>query len=275
MKISEMVELQDNYSPVKIDRELDRRVDAYITVVRSNHSVLQEEYPSAASIRSLGDQWIKGIDSGAIRPIVPAFHGESLMDGPKGEAIRASLNAAAMLSRQAKIALDSKRYEVAVGDAERALRILEMVRYGSAETLVVSASYLIRPYAILEASEGHINATRLQQLKNSVVASKSDPRVIDMLNRGKLLKSQYAVRFGDQQTDLDEMMDLGLLRGEIQNSRTAKIFGDFAGVYRAQKFASVAKRIDQSKAVKREPNVRHSVVNVEHFAGDSPVIAAR
>jgi hypothetical protein len=241
VRLSGEFKLHDDFNSVGIDREVDRRVDAYVPLVRITRPVIKEKFQSSRKLREVGSIWIAEIEARKIETIMPAFHGESILDGPKADAIRTCLS---LSNRLSELAMKESRTQSnpsqAFEDTMCAIKLVNLVRYGSAETMVCAATYLVKPTLVLDSLQSRLPQEKLRLAERELVPDVSDPRVVRMQHLEKAQQLQYAIRYGTQQARLDKNLYLADLALSRPNDSMFRAFGPFArgSGSGAQKFAS-------------------------------------
>lgn len=243
VRLSGEFQLHDDFNSVGIDREVDRRLDAYVPLVRKTRPILKDKFVSSRTLRNLAETWTAQIDAGKLETIMPAYHGESILEGPKSEAIRTCL---ALSNRMSELAVrelrTSSKPDQALRDTQTALKLINLVRYGSAETMVSAASYLVKPTFVLEYLNGKVAPEDLRLATATLIPDENDPRVVGMQHVERRQHLQYAIRYGTRQAKIDKSLFLGDLSKNRAHPSIFRAFGPFAkkSGTEAQSFASNA-----------------------------------
>ena len=130
----------DQFSTVVVNSSLDARAAEYVEPIRITKPILKNRLASDDSIRQAGDLWLKLADSGKLPQIYPGYYGESLVDGPKSDifvTISGIANHLSEIAEKENISHDKR----AMSDAIRSLALLDIVRFGSYESMLSTSSY--------------------------------------------------------------------------------------------------------------------------------------
>jgi hypothetical protein len=214
----------DSFFTVVVDSSLDSRTSAYIEPIRITKAKLKDHNNDVKVLRELSEMWISSSKNGKIAQIYPGYYGESLIDGPKGEIFKTCSNLANKLSEIAD-------QEATIGDpnayldAVRAIELVNIIRYGTYETIFTSSAYLRRPTKLLKANIEKLTPEVAARLKS---AQNPDDRAI----KTKLLeqvankqRTQYALRYGDQMTKEDDSSYVSFIGKPGQHVAAEHFFG--------------------------------------------------
>lgn len=193
----------DSFNPVVVDPKLDARTEAYIGVVRMTKRDLKAYRGNPAKLRQTAERWITRANEGKLPQIYPGYFGESMTEGPKGEIFTTCANLANTLSDLAE--KESKAGDPnAMLDAVRAVELINIIRYGSFDTLFAGSSYLRRPLKTLKPNLSKLSPATLARLQKTQDINTRDIK-IQMLNQVlQHLKTQYVARYGEEMASLDD-----------------------------------------------------------------------
>lgn len=242
IRLSGEFHLHDDFNSVGVDKEMDRRLDAYVSLVRITRPLVKQKYPRAVELREVAKIWTDKMATGELETIMPAYHGEPILDGPKADAIRTCFALSNRLSelavRESEMTASSAQ---AFADIKKSIQLVNLVRYGSAETMVCAATYLVKPTFVLENLRGKVDETELSALGATLIPKESDAKVVTMAHTERTQLLQYAVRYGSFQAQQDKNLYLADLAIRDPNPSVYRAFGPFAvrNNRAAQSFASM------------------------------------
>ena len=214
----------DSFFTVVVDSTLDSRTSDYIEPIKITKAKLKDHKNDLKVVRELSEMWISYSKQGKISQIYPGYYGESLIDGPKGEIFKTCSNLANKLSEFAERESEKGDPDGCL-DAVRAIELVNIVRYGSYETMFTSSAYLRRPTKILKAN--------IEKLSPAVVARlKSAQNPNERATKTKLLeqvankqRSQYTLRYGVQMTKEDDSSYVSFIGKPGQHIAAEHFFG--------------------------------------------------
>jgi hypothetical protein len=193
----------DRFSTVIVNTALDARAKNYVQPIRVTKPIIQDRYATGESLRAAGDLWIGLADAGKLPQVYPGYYGESLVDGPKSDIFGIVTGLANRLSDMAENErrLNNKH---AMSDAIRAIALIDIVRFGSDESMFSSSAYIRRPLRLLKQGLGIL--TPEEKLR---ILKVQDPRLREQKTRQlaevtRHLRVQYATRYGDELTTQDD-----------------------------------------------------------------------
>ncbi len=214
----------DSFFTVVVDTALDSRTDAYIEPVRISRERMKGHDHDVVVLRELSEMWINKAKQGKISQVFPGYFGESLIEGPKGDIF---LTCTALSSKLTECA----DQEASVGnpdallDAVRSLELVDIVRFGSYETLFTSTAYIRKPLKILKANMAKFTPdvkSRLQQVEN---VQERERKTQLFMQLGDHQKAQYSVRYGKQMARDDESTYLSYLSNRKTHVAAEHFFG--------------------------------------------------
>ena len=215
----------DSFFTVVVDTALDSRVDAYVEPVRISKEKMMVHGDDVAVLRNLSEMWIKQAKQGKISQIYPGYFGESLVEGPKGDIFATCATLSNKLSECAE-AEEAVNDPNACLDAVRCIELINIVRYGSYETLFTSTTYLRKPMKLLKSNITKFSPevkARLQKLEDVQDRERKIQMITQLANHQK---TQYTVRYGKQMTKEDDAIYMAYL-GRKENHQAAEHFFGF------------------------------------------------
>ncbi len=214
----------DSFFTVVVDTTLDSRTSDYIEPIKITKAKLKDHNNDVKVVRELSEMWISRSKQGKLAQIYPGYYGESLIDGPKGEIFKTCSNLANKLSEYAEqesVNGDSNAYL----DAVRAIELVNIIRYGSYETMFTSSAYLRKPTKILKANIEKLSpaiATRLKSAQNPDERATKTKLLEQVANKQR---TQYSLRYGVQMTKEDDCSYVSFLGKPGQHVAAEHFFG--------------------------------------------------
>ena len=214
----------DSFFTVVVDSTLDSRVDAYIEPVRISKAKMKDHDRDAVVLRELSEMWINKAKYGKLSQIFPGYFGESLLEGPKGDVFLTCTSLSNKLSECAD-------QEAGVGnpnaclDAVRCLELIDIVRYGSYETMFTSTAYLRKPLKILKSNMAKFTPevkSRLQKVEDIQGREHKTQLLTQLVDHQK---TQYSVRYGKLMAKEDDSSYLTYLKGRRSHIAAEHFFG--------------------------------------------------
>ncbi len=205
------IRAHDSFFTVVVDSGLDSRVDAYVGLVRTSKKELKGHEHNVVKLREISEKWITQAKQGKISQIYPGYYGESLLDGPKGQIF----NMCTSLSNKLTECADQEAMEgnpAACLDAVRAIEVINIVRYGSYETMFTSTAYLRKPIKILKSNIAMLTpevTARLEKAQDVKSREGKTELLTQLVNRQKV---QYTVRYGKVMASDDDTGYLTFMR---------------------------------------------------------------
>jgi hypothetical protein len=216
--------LHDSFFTVVVDSTLDSRVNDYVKPIGISKARLKGHDKDIKTLRSLSQMWLDEKQSGRISQIYPGYYGESLIEGPKGDIFSTCTQLSNKLSECADLEI-AKGDRNGLSDAVLAIEMINIVRYGSYETLFTSNAYLRRPTTLLKAHWDKVPTELRQRLAK---AQDPDERVY----RTHLLeqvanhqKVQYSIRYGKEMTREDDNSYTAFLKRKDNSVAAEHFFG--------------------------------------------------
>jgi len=192
----------DSFYTVVVDSKLDSRTDDYVEPIRLTKQALKKT-ANPKCIRDLSEMWIKGSKQGKLSQIYPGYYGESLVEGPKADVFRTCTELSTRLSEIADAEVKGGNSN-GLEDAVRAIEVVNIIRYGSYETLFTSSAYLRKPTKILKDNLDKISPSitaRLQRAENPQERAYKTRLLEEVVRRQR---NQYALRYGKEMTKEDD-----------------------------------------------------------------------
>ena len=209
----------DDFLPLSINSQLDRRASAYISIVKKSKLALQNHETTPDQIRALAQSWVSGAESGKLQAVYPGYCGESLIDGPKGQIFSTCALLVTRLSSMAE-AEQATGDPKANDDAILAIATINVVRFGNYETLFTAANYMRRPIKTLESNVSTMTKeqrSRLAKIQKEEDRTEKTKELALVANR---LRAQYAARFDEETAKEDDInFNLGKHSGTVAASR--------------------------------------------------------
>ena len=197
------IRCHDSFMTVVVDNALDSRVKDYVEPIKATKRFVRDRTISRETLRRLSDLWIGLARKGKISQVYPGYYGESLIDGPKSDIFMTCTGLANRISEIAEIE-DYEQDKNAMSDAIRSIELIDIVRFGSYESLFTASGYLRRPLKTLRPNLDSLSPeerTRLARVQNT----KTREYKIQLLEeRVHHLRVQYATRYGDDMTKQDD-----------------------------------------------------------------------
>lgn len=144
--------LDDHFNPIMIDPEVDRRINAFVPLVRELSTIHTYDPAARAEVRQAGIHWAKQYRTGNLKPLYQAYFAEDTTDGPHTEIFLASIRAIAGLERDAWLALNERNLKLAVSSARNAIDIANSLKYGDIDRL---SYFQYKQERVLETLERH------------------------------------------------------------------------------------------------------------------------
>jgi hypothetical protein len=214
----------DSFFTLVVDSGLDSRVDAYVGLVRDSKKELKGHEHDVVKLRELSERWITQSKQGKITQIYPGYYGESLLDGPKGQIF----NTCTSISNKLTECADQEAKEgnpVACLDAVRAIELINVIRYGSYETMFTSMAYLRRPFRLLKANKAMFTpevTVRLEKAQDVKSRENKTELLTQLVNRQR---SQYTVRYGKVMAHEDDSSYVSFLRRKNNQIAAEHFYG--------------------------------------------------
>ena len=198
------IRCHDSFFTVVVDSELDSRVQAYVEPVRITKERIKNHGHDVIVLRSIGEMWISQAAHGKLSQIYPGYYGESLIEGPKAAIFSTCMDVSNRLTECSEKEAAAGNPEASL-DAVRSIELINIVRFGSYETLFTSGAYLRRPTKLLKPNLKKLTPETLARLEKAL-----DPNVrlakTELLNQvNKRERNQYAIRYGQAQAREDDL----------------------------------------------------------------------
>lgn len=218
------IRCHDSFNRVVVNAAMDARADKYVGLIRQTKRAFNKSTTDHASIRALADKWIESSKKGEILQIYPGYYGDSLVEGSKSDIFVTCCSLANRISEIGDKELKSGNGEGRL-DAIRSLELLNIVRFGSFETMITSASYARRPVRTLEA-----HANQLTKEEKIRLAVAEDPKTrrwktSELLQVLRSQKIQYIARYGEVMAKEDDNSYIAMLSGKGKSKAASHFYG--------------------------------------------------
>jgi hypothetical protein len=214
----------DSFFTVVVDSTLDARTSAYVEPIRVTKKGLKGHGSDAKVLRELSEMWIDRAKHGQITQVYPGYYGESLIDGPKGDIFRTCSDVANKLSECAEQeALEGDPN--ALLDAVRSIEVINIIRYGSYETIFTSSAYLRKPTKLLRENLDKLTPEIADRLSNAQNPDERNSKLQALEQVVQRQRNQYALRYGAEMTKEDDSTYVSFLRQRGDQIAAERFFG--------------------------------------------------
>jgi hypothetical protein len=218
------IRCHDSFNRLVVNSAMDARADQYVGLVRQTKRVFKKHQSDPASLREISDKWIKAAQKGEIMQIYPGYYGDSLVEGSKSDIFITCCTLANRVSELGDKELKVGNPEGRM-DAIRSLELLNIVRFGSFETILTSASYARRPVRTLEAHAKELTAEEKRRLAAAQDPSIRRWKTNELLQVLRSQKIQYVARYGEQMAKEDDNSYIALLSGKGKAKAALHFYG--------------------------------------------------
>lgn len=217
------VEFDDTFNPVVVNGNNDKLLGYYVRYVRKADNALEAKAP-ASELRAVAEEWVEAKRSGALKQIYQGFHGQSLLEGPRGQMFQTCFELANTLTPSIQ---DLQRNGVKpqdLDDAILAMELLDTVRYAHQEVLFATSTYMGRPVRILKDYESMLTPEQKQRIEAIQNEDIRKERLTAMLDVQKQLKRQYELRYGREAMLSDELCSVVSMEKRT-NTSASRFYG--------------------------------------------------
>ena len=200
----ETIRCHDSFFTVVVDSSMDSRATAYVNLIRTTKSRLRGHEKDGKVLRELNELWINQSKTGKIAQIYPGYYGESLIEGPKSDIFRTCSDLAIRLTEFSCAKAEAGDPD-ALLDAIRAIETINIVRFGSYETLFTTSSYLRKPTKLLKLHLDKLPKDLLTRLQKAQDPDERKLKTLQIEQLSKRQRSQYVFRYGAQMAKDDDI----------------------------------------------------------------------
>lgn len=218
------IRCHDSFFTVVVDETLDKRTSAYVEPIRFTKAKINATTVSPEVIREVSEMWINSAKHGKIAQIYPGYYGESLIDGPKGDIFRTCSEVAIRLSECAAEEARAGNPDGLV-DAVRAIEVINIVRYGSHETLFTTNAYLRKPFKILREHLDKLSPELLARLRKAQNPKEREYKAQLLQQISARQRNQYSLRYGPAMTSQDDSTYIAYIGRKGGNIAAEHFFG--------------------------------------------------
>jgi hypothetical protein len=196
--------LNDQFNTVQIDGKADERVNVYVPLVGKTQSVVGSRFVPAKNLRILADTWIEGSRVGRLQTIVPGYYGENILDGPKGEIIRACTLLSKRLSTLSQEEYSSGQFTKSAEDAVRSMDVLNIIRFSDQRVYSLTLAFYRKPLLMLNMSLEQRPELSEQLRLRLTKTNRFQSQIMAMKQHEQNIQTQYAVRYGQRMLNIDQ-----------------------------------------------------------------------
>ena len=218
------IRCHDSFFTVVVDSALDARVRSYIEPVRMTKEKIKGHEHDAVVLRSISEMWISQASHGRLSQIYPGYYGESLIEGPKAAIFSTCMDISNKLAECAEKEVAEGKPEASL-DAVRCIELINIVRFGSYETLFTSSAYLRRPTKILKSNLANLTPETLVRLENAQDPVARDTKTAQLSQVNLRERNQYAIRYGQAQTREDDLSYVSFMRKKGKHIAAEHFYG--------------------------------------------------
>jgi hypothetical protein len=158
-----------------VDQETDRRITAYIPIVRTTEGLLSDKHATDAQVRRTAEEWIKQAKSGKLQALRAEATDDSIHLGIKGQILSAAKGLSSLLVHQADREIETGQYGLAATDLLKAANLVEPLRYSDLTSVAVVGNHQRRLLKRLNQIWDRVPAQEKSALKATLHDIKPQP----------------------------------------------------------------------------------------------------
>lgn len=208
-----------DYDRLIDNQEVDRRITAYIDVVRTTETVLHKQKKDPAAIDRVAKSWIEGAEQGRLMPLPSQASDDSIHLGVKGQVLTAAKNVAVLLHDRGMKRAEDGQYAAAAHDIVSGMQVMQSLRYSDLTSVAVVAGQNRRMLRSLQhiwprvpSLEKGVISGKLEELKpdrESIEQVLHQERKVAVVEESKAL--EIAAAQGQPQVRSSVAEDLGMI----------------------------------------------------------------
>lgn len=211
------------------DPTTQARIAAYAEPVRASYALTDSKKAvlPQATVRAVATVWIRGLESGLLRPLPPLHYRNGFTEGIKAQIYEARQFVLASLHRLAGSRENEGRVAEAIETDLSALKVGEVLKYSDMTTLLTSCSFQARTVRRLRSLEPKMTAAQRSAVASAVRAIALSPEEFKRI--AARVGMQYAVYESNKNGGRDtEPIELAMNKAEqiIANGDLAQMDRD-------------------------------------------------
>lgn len=197
----------DGWITLEAGPALHERIAAFVRPCQAALSLQTKGSITASEkqVREVAALWIDGAESGKLRPIVPAFFGDSMEDGVKSQILGASHSIARRLRALGIAETDHGKYAQAAEDYLGCIRIAQILKASDFVSLSLSSCVQLEALRDLRAIVGHLTPEQAMQIASQLeqICPLND-EASEILNRSRRQYAVFSIRNGVEPLNIVE-----------------------------------------------------------------------
>lgn len=222
--IARAVEFDDTFNPLVVNGNNDRMLGYYVRFVREADEALMSSN-SIENCRRVAREWVAATRAGTLKQIYQGYHGQSLLEGPRGQMFRSCFDVSNRLAPAMSKVKGGNVTAQDLDDSILAMEMVDTVRYAHQEVLFAATTYMARPVRILKDNEHKLTEDQKARIAYVQNEESRRTRLESMLAVQRLLRKQYELRYGAEAVSTDELITVGAIQERSVKTSASHFYG--------------------------------------------------